>query len=72
MHAVFMLCEYFCIFVLNDAEMVVFAEKARVMLLCGTDLLESLITPGVWIPDQVSCSFKCLHAFSQAVHIIHL
>ncbi|XP_024387343.1 uncharacterized protein [Physcomitrium patens] len=28
-------------------------EKARVMLLCGTDLLESLITPGVWIPDQV-------------------
>ncbi|XP_024358094.1 uncharacterized protein [Physcomitrium patens] len=28
-------------------------EKVRVMLLCGTDLLESLTTPGVWIPDQV-------------------
>jgi len=30
------------------------AEKVRVMLLCGTDLLESIVTPGVWIPDQVS------------------
>jgi len=28
-------------------------EKVRVMLLCGTDLLESIVTPGVWIPDQV-------------------
>lgn len=28
-------------------------EKVRVMLLCGTDLLESMVTPGVWIPDQV-------------------
>ncbi|TVU11670.1 hypothetical protein EJB05_45270 [Eragrostis curvula] len=23
------------------------------MLLCGSDLLESFSTPGVWIPDQV-------------------
>ncbi|KAF8690006.1 hypothetical protein HU200_041644 [Digitaria exilis] len=25
----------------------------KVMLLCGSDLLESFSTPGVWIPDQV-------------------
>ncbi|KAL6912357.1 hypothetical protein ACP4OV_001162 [Aristida adscensionis] len=31
------------------------ADKGRlkVMLLCGSDLLESFSTPGVWIPDQV-------------------
>ncbi|XP_021748655.1 nicotinamide/nicotinic acid mononucleotide adenylyltransferase-like [Chenopodium quinoa] len=25
----------------------------RVMLVCGSDLLESFATPGVWIPEQV-------------------
>uniref|UniRef100_A0A0E0ER42 Uncharacterized protein n=1 Tax=Oryza meridionalis TaxID=40149 RepID=A0A0E0ER42_9ORYZ len=25
----------------------------KVMLLCGSDLLESFSTPGVWIPDQI-------------------
>eukprot|EP01018_Ginkgo_biloba_P036572 Gb_24605 [translate_table: standard] len=29
------------------------AESLRVMLLCGADLLESFVIPGVWIPDQV-------------------
>jgi hypothetical protein len=29
------------------------AEKVRVMLLCGADLLESMTKPGVWIPEQV-------------------
>jgi nicotinamide mononucleotide adenylyltransferase len=28
-------------------------EKVRVMLLCGTDLLESMTKPGIWIPEQV-------------------
>ncbi|ONK63882.1 uncharacterized protein A4U43_C07F19900 [Asparagus officinalis] len=28
-------------------------ESLRVMLLSGSDLLESFSTPGVWIPDQV-------------------
>lgn len=28
-------------------------ESLRVMLLCGADLLESFVNPGVWIPDQV-------------------
>ncbi|KAL9652264.1 hypothetical protein ABK040_011924 [Willaertia magna] len=28
-------------------------KKIRIMLLCGTDLLESFIKPGVWIPEQV-------------------
>jgi hypothetical protein len=26
-------------------------------MLCGSDLLESFTTPGVWIPDQVSFYF---------------
>ncbi|KAF7081313.1 hypothetical protein CFC21_085268 [Triticum aestivum] len=30
----------------------------RVMLLCGSDLLESFSTPGVWIPDQVRAICK--------------
>lgn len=28
-------------------------DSLKVMLLCGSDLLESFSTPGVWIPDQV-------------------
>ncbi|KAF5196472.1 Nicotinamide/nicotinic acid mononucleotide adenylyltransferase [Thalictrum thalictroides] len=28
-------------------------ECLRVMLVCGSDLLESFSTPGVWIPEQV-------------------
>lgn len=28
-------------------------ESLKVMLLCGSDLLESFTIPGVWIPDQV-------------------
>ncbi|XP_068636587.1 nicotinamide/nicotinic acid mononucleotide adenylyltransferase isoform X3 [Aristolochia californica] len=28
-------------------------ESLKVMLLCGSDLLESFATPGVWIPEQV-------------------
>nr|GMC47389.1 nicotinamide/nicotinic acid mononucleotide adenylyltransferase isoform X2 [Ipomoea batatas] len=30
------------------------SDSLKVMLLCGSDLLESLSTPGVWIPEQVS------------------
>jgi hypothetical protein len=40
------------------------------MLLCGTDLLESLTTPGVWIPDQVSCYLGCLNALYLPYHIM--
>ncbi|XP_057533648.1 nicotinamide/nicotinic acid mononucleotide adenylyltransferase isoform X4 [Amaranthus tricolor] len=29
------------------------AESLRVMLVCGSDLLESFGVPGVWIPEQV-------------------
>ncbi|XP_019196860.1 PREDICTED: nicotinamide/nicotinic acid mononucleotide adenylyltransferase isoform X2 [Ipomoea nil] len=29
------------------------SDSLKVMLLCGSDLLESLSTPGVWIPEQV-------------------
>lgn len=29
------------------------AGSLKVMLLCGSDLLESFSVPGVWIPDQV-------------------
>ncbi|XP_022965143.1 nicotinamide/nicotinic acid mononucleotide adenylyltransferase isoform X1 [Cucurbita maxima] len=28
-------------------------ESLKVMLACGSDLIESFATPGVWIPDQV-------------------
>ncbi|KAF0983218.1 hypothetical protein FDP41_010283 [Naegleria fowleri] len=28
-------------------------QKVRIMLLCGADLLESFVKPGVWIPEQV-------------------
>ncbi|KAJ7515607.1 hypothetical protein O6H91_22G020200 [Diphasiastrum complanatum] len=34
------------------------SEKVKVMLLCGADLLESFITPGVWIPEQVQAIFE--------------
>jgi len=27
-------------------------DSLKVMLLCGSDLLESFSTPGIWIPDQ--------------------
>ena len=30
------------------------SERIRVMLLCGSDLLASFATPGVWIPDEIS------------------
>ena len=29
------------------------SDSLKVMLLCGSDLLESFSTPGVWIPEQV-------------------
>lgn len=29
------------------------AENLKVMLLCGSDLLESFSVPGFWIPEQV-------------------
>jgi len=29
------------------------SDSLKVMLLCGSDLLESFSTPGIWIPDQV-------------------
>lgn len=29
------------------------ADDLMVMLVCGSDLLESFSTPGVWIPEQV-------------------
>ncbi|KAF3685994.1 Nicotinamide/nicotinic acid mononucleotide adenylyltransferase [Capsicum annuum] len=29
------------------------AEDLKVMLVCGSDLLESFSTPGIWIPEQV-------------------
>jgi hypothetical protein len=31
----------------------ILSGSLKVMLLCGSDLLESFSTPGVWIPDQV-------------------
>ena len=31
-------------------------ESLKIMLLCGSDLLESFTIPGVWIRDQVSLS----------------
>lgn len=33
-------------------------DSLKVMLLCGSDLLESFSTPGVWIPDQVRAICK--------------
>ena len=36
-----------------EANSLLFAESLKVMLLCGSDLLESFTTPGVWIPNQV-------------------
>ncbi|CAN8248318.1 unnamed protein product [Cochlearia groenlandica] len=33
-------------------------ESLKVMLLCGSDLLESFCTPGVWIPEQAKTIFK--------------
>ncbi|KAG2333192.1 hypothetical protein Bca4012_017158 [Brassica carinata] len=33
-------------------------ESLKVMLLCGSDLLESFCTPGVWIPEQVKSICK--------------
>jgi hypothetical protein len=39
------------------------ADSLKVMLLCGSDLLESFSTPGVWILDQVRISkLWCQHA----------
>jgi hypothetical protein len=39
------------------------ADSLKVMLLCGSDLLESFGTPGVWIPDQVRIyKLSCQHA----------
>jgi hypothetical protein len=31
-----------------------FAERVKVMLLCGSDVLQWLSTPGAWVPQQVS------------------
>ncbi|XXG50576.1 hypothetical protein AAC387_Pa02g4562 [Persea americana] len=41
-------------------------EKLKVMLLCGSDLLESFSVPGVWIPEQVRAICRdhgvvCIH-----------
>uniref|UniRef100_A0A1J3K610 Nicotinamide-nucleotide adenylyltransferase n=1 Tax=Noccaea caerulescens TaxID=107243 RepID=A0A1J3K610_NOCCA len=33
-------------------------ESLKVMLLCGSDLLQSFCTPGVWIPEQVKTICK--------------
>ncbi|KAF3569488.1 hypothetical protein DY000_02017286 [Brassica cretica] len=33
-------------------------ESLKVMLLCGSDLLQSFCTPGVWIPEQVKAICK--------------
>ncbi|KAF8116940.1 hypothetical protein N665_0014s0196 [Sinapis alba] len=33
-------------------------ESLKVMLLCGSDLLQSFCTPGVWIPEQVKSICK--------------
>ncbi|KAF8099084.1 hypothetical protein N665_0251s0009 [Sinapis alba] len=33
-------------------------ETLKVMLLCGSDLLQSFCTPGVWIPEQVKAICK--------------
>ncbi|CAL9758765.1 unnamed protein product [Musa acuminata subsp. burmannicoides] len=38
-------------------------ESFKVMLLCGSDLLESFATPGVWILDQVSISLTMMLFF---------
>ena len=32
------------------------AEKVRVMMICGVDLLGTMTTPGVWVPEQVGSS----------------
>jgi nicotinamide mononucleotide adenylyltransferase len=29
-------------------------ERVKVMLLCGSDVLQWLSTPGAWVPQQVS------------------
>ncbi len=39
----------FCVF---------FAERVKVMLLCGSDVLQWLSTPGAWVPQQVSWIFN--------------
>lgn len=33
------------------------AEKVRVMMICGVDLLGTMTTPGVWVPEQVGSSW---------------
>ncbi|VVB16148.1 unnamed protein product [Arabis nemorensis] len=33
-------------------------ESLKVMLLCGSDLLQTLCTPGVWIPEEVKTTCK--------------
>ncbi|BAB09248.1 unnamed protein product [Arabidopsis thaliana] len=41
----------------NDKhKFILMLESLKVMLLCGSDLLLSFCTPGVWIPEQL-CSF---------------
>jgi hypothetical protein len=37
---------------------VFFAERVKVMLLCGSDVLKWLSTPGAWVPQQVSWIFN--------------
>lgn len=32
--------------------------KPQVMLLCGEDLVESFLKPGVWKPEQLDAIFK--------------
>ncbi|KAI3930269.1 hypothetical protein MKW92_033846 [Papaver armeniacum] len=41
-------------------------ESLKVMLVCGSDLLESLCIPGVWIPEQIEALCRdygivCIH-----------
>ena len=48
------------------------AEKLKVMLLCGSDRLESFSVPGVWIPEQVyflSCLSELPSIEKQAANI---
>ncbi|XP_057533643.1 nicotinamide/nicotinic acid mononucleotide adenylyltransferase isoform X3 [Amaranthus tricolor] len=41
-----------CTFISCDTN-IFYTESLRVMLVCGSDLLESFGVPGVWIPEQV-------------------
>ena len=52
-----------CTFISCDTN-IFYTESLRVMLVCGSDLLESFGVPGVWIPEQVSVHTLYMHIFS--------